>query len=101
MLTIDEAKDWLRIDGDENAASIQALINATPAYIADATGVPAEEIRKDYSDLSPLIATCQRFLLTLWYYSEGYDNVARLSAVIDSLLKAISYEWQSEAGKVG
>ena len=86
ILTIDEARDILRIDGAENDHIIQPLIQAIPPYLTQTTGYTAR--RGNYS---PVARTAARFILQLWYYSEHADT-DKIQRVIDCLLKALSAE---------
>lgn len=38
IITPEETKDWLRIDGDEEDSTIKLLINAAEEYLKNATG---------------------------------------------------------------
>jgi len=84
MAGIDKAREWLRIDGSDNDAIIQGLLDAVPDYIEIATGYPA-----DQQDGEPLVETVTRFLLLLWYNAEQ-SEAERLQRVIDNLLKALT-----------
>jgi len=88
ILTIDEARDILRIDGTDNDAQITALVEAIPAYLEITAGCRADEGSGAYS---PLAKTAARFILQLWYFGESADT-EKLKRVIDNLLKALSYE---------
>ena len=85
IFTIEQARDILRIDCDDNDTHIQSLVNAIPAYLEITTGYTTD------NDFSPLAKTAGKFLLQLWYYGENSDT-DKLNKVIDSLLKALSYE---------
>lgn len=85
MLTLDEAKDCLRVDGTDNDALILSLLQAVPDYLEATTGI---DPRTHYS---PLALTAARFILWLWYYGESAD-APKIQRVIDSLLKALSAE---------
>ena len=85
IFTIEEARDVLRIDGADNDAQIEALLAAIPAYLEITAGYAAA------GEYSPLAKTAARFILQLWYYGENSDT-DKLKRVIDSLLKALSYE---------
>ena len=85
ILTIEEARDALRIDGTDNNQQITALLSAIPAYLEVTAGIP---IQQDYS---PLAKTAARFILQLWYFGDSADT-DKLKRVIDSLLKALTYE---------
>jgi len=85
IFTIEEARDILRIDGADNDGQITALLAAIPAYLEITAGYAAA------GEYSPLAKTAARFILQLWYYGENSDT-EKLKRVIDSLLKALSYE---------
>ena len=90
MFTIQEAREILRIDGSDNDAIIEPLIDAIPPFLEATTGYSA--INGNYS---PVAMTVGRFLLQLWYFGENADT-DKLQRVIDCLLKALS----AERGKV-
>ena len=90
IFTIDEARNILRIDGEDNDAIIYPLIEAIPPYLEAATGY-----RPNGDEYSPLAITAGQFLLQLWYFGENSDT-DKLQRVIDCLLKALS----AERGKV-
>lgn len=86
MLTIDEAREFLRIDGTDNDAIITALLEALPPYLEATTGYSEDT----HGDLA-IARTAGQFLLQQWYYGENADT-DKLQRVIDSLLKALSSE---------
>ena len=61
MFTIQEAREILRIDGSDNDAIIEPLIDAIPPFLEATTGYSA--INGDYS---PVALTAGRFLLQMW-----------------------------------
>lgn len=85
IFTVEEARDILRIDGADNDGQIAALLAAIPSYLEVTTGYATQ------GKYSPLAKTAARFILQLWYYGENSDT-DKLRRVIDSLLKALSYE---------
>lgn len=85
MLTIEKAREWLRLDNEDNDFIIKGLLEAIPGYIEVTTGMP-EEQQKDL----PLVEAVSKFLITLWYNAEQADS-AKLQKTIDSLLKAITF----------
>lgn len=94
-VSLDDARDWLRIDGGDNDATIQALLHAAPEYIEAATGVGSDV------QLSELCDMATRYLLTLWYYGESAD-AERIQRIVDSLLKSISAmrgDWTSDPSR--
>ena len=88
ILTIEQAREILRIDGVDNDPQITALVNAIPSYLEITAGIETGENQEPYS---PLAKTAAGFILQLWYYGETADTV-KLQRVIDNLLKALSYE---------
>jgi uncharacterized phage protein (predicted DNA packaging) len=84
MITLETARDWLRLDGTDNDDIIQGLLDAAPDYIEVATGVTKRQQIKE-----PLADTATKFLLTLWYNAEQAD-ADRLQLTIESVLKALS-----------
>ena len=84
MFTISDAKNVLRVDGDDNDDFIQSLVKSLPEYIEVTTGMSAEQQEKE-----PLVYTVSSFLITLWYYSDHADD-AKLQRTIDNLLKCIT-----------
>lgn len=84
MIAIDQARDWLRIDGPDNDQIIQSLLDAVPDYIQLSTGMTPEQ-----QETEPLAATAAKFLVQLWYNAEQAD-ADKLQRTIDNLLKAIT-----------
>lgn len=85
IFTVEEARDILRLDGSDNDAIIEPLIEALPPYLEATTGYTAA------GDYSPVARAAGRFLLQLWYYGENADT-DKLQRVINCLLKALSAE---------
>ena len=90
MLTLSEAKDVLRIDGTDNDALIQSLLDTVPDYIEVTTGM-----RKENQETEPMVKTVAGFLLTLWYFSDSADD-QKLHRTIDNLLKCITLKVKRE-----
>jgi hypothetical protein len=84
MLTLDQAREALRLDSTDNDAIIAGLLAAIPDYIELATGLTAEQ-----QAAQPLADTASRFILLLWYNAEQADS-DKLQRTIDSLLKSLS-----------
>lgn len=83
-MTLEEAKNILRVDCEDNDELINSLLQAIPDYIEVTTGMPAEQQANE-----PLVNTVSGFILTLWYYADHADDV-KLQRTIDSLLKCIT-----------
>ncbi|WP_067925721.1 head-tail connector protein [Alicyclobacillus shizuokensis] len=85
LLTMEQARDALRLDGTDNDAIIEDLLNAISSYVEVATGR-----RWDADDpIHPLAQTVAKFLLQLWYFPQD-TNTTRLDKSIDSLLTALT-----------
>ena|GEM_PF-685426 len=85
IMTIEEARDILRLDGDDNDHIILPLIEAIPPYLTHKTGYST------IGDYFPIARTAARFILQLWYFGE-HGDVTKLERVIDCLLKSLSAE---------
>lgn len=84
MLTLDKAREWLRIDGTDNDDIIVGLLNAVPGYIEVTTGMtPSQQIEE------PLAEAAGKFIVQLWYNAEQTDS-EKLQRTIDGLLKALT-----------
>jgi hypothetical protein len=87
ILTVEEGRDILRLDGGDNDPQIAALIEAIPPYLHETTGYR----KRSRGNYSPVARTAARFILQQWYYGESAD-VDKFQRVIDCLLKALSAE---------
>lgn len=84
IITIEQARDVLRLDGEDNDGIIVPLLEAIPDYLEVSTGyIP---VRKKYS---PLAQTAAKFILQLWYNADGTDT-EKLQRTINNLLSALS-----------
>ena len=83
-MTLEEARDILRVNAGENDELITSLIMTLPDYIEVVTGMKIEA-----QSAEPLVYTVEKFLLTLWYFADKADD-ASLNRTIDNLLKVIS-----------
>ena len=84
MLTIEKAREWLRLDNSDNDDVISGLITSAVEYITLTTGLSETDQAN-----STLAETAQKFLLTLWYDPQTAET-DRLQRTIDNLLKAIT-----------
>jgi hypothetical protein len=60
MITINEAREWLRLDNSDNDEIITALLTAIPNYIEVSTGMTETQ-----QNTEPLVYTVSKFIL-LW-----------------------------------
>ena len=84
ILSLEGAREWLRIDGTDNDPIIQSLLDTIPGYIEITTGMTfSQQIRE------PLAGMAAKFILQLWYNAEQADS-EKLQRTIDGLLKALT-----------
>lgn len=83
MLTLEEAREWLRIDAGYNDDIISSLISPAYDYISTTTGLTGDELYN-----SELCKTVAKFLLTLWYNPEQTD-ADKLERTIENILKSL------------
>ncbi|MEW9675260.1 head-tail connector protein [Lentibacillus sp. L22] len=84
ILDIEEARDALRLDGEDNDMIIQSLLKSIPSYLEATTGRTWED-----EPVHPLAQTVAKFLLQLWYDPQGQDS-DQLKRTIDNLLVALT-----------
>ncbi|MDW4255443.1 head-tail connector protein [Staphylococcus saprophyticus] len=85
ILTIEEGRNALRVDGDYNDDVILPLIESIPDYLYLTTG-------KDWDDgeySNPLAQTTAKFILQLWFDPQTQDS-ERLKRTIDGLLVSLT-----------
>lgn len=86
MISIAEAREWLRLDNTDNDEIIEGLLAAIPSYIELSTG-----LKQIDQEAVPLVNTVSKFLLTLWYNTEQAE-ADKLQRTIDSLLKTLTLQ---------
>lgn len=84
LITIEEARDTLRLDGEDNDIIIIPLLEAIPSYLEVTTGRTWED-----EPVHPLAQTATKFILQLWYAPEAQDG-ERIKRTIDNLLIAMT-----------
>ncbi|MEY8414800.1 head-tail connector protein [Tissierella praeacuta] len=87
LITIDEAKEYLRVDGDEDNAIINTLIKASEEYLKNATG-------KTFDDTNNLARLFCLLLVVDWYENRGLTAGKvgdKIRPVINSMLAQLNY----------
>lgn len=87
LLTLEEARDFLRVDEGDNDVIIEAILPALPPYIEVSTGINEEMQIKE-----PMAKQVAKLLLSLWYHAEQTDS-NKLEKSINSLLFAIKAKY--------
>lgn len=85
LITIEEARDALRVDGTDNDTIIIPLLESIPSYLEVTTGRTWVED----AQVHPLAQTVTKFILQLWFDPQGQDS-ERLKRTIDTLLTALT-----------
>lgn len=85
IITIEEARDTLRIDGTDLDPIIIPLVEAIPLYLKTTTGEFWEECNH------PLAKTTAKFILQLWFEPRGSES-ERLKNIIEGLLTVLTAE---------
>lgn len=88
IVTIDEAKKWLKVDFEEDDDDIQDLINAAEIYLLNATGIK-------FDNTNPLAKLYCRVLVTEWYENrslmEEYRTSGKVRFILQSILLQLQY----------
>lgn len=80
IVSLDEAKQWLRIDHSDEDGMIQMLINAAEKYLLNATG-------NTFDNTNELAKLFCYVLVTDWY--ENRELMGRVSDQVRPILKSI------------
>lgn len=75
MVTLDDAKAFLRVDGTDDDGLIQSLIDASAAYIENAAGA--------VDTASPVYDLAQKLLIVHWY--ENREPIGQANVLVYSL----------------
>ncbi|MES1052571.1 phage gp6-like head-tail connector protein [Bacillus thuringiensis] len=84
LIDIQEARDAVRVDGEDNDLILISLLSSIPSYLETTTGRTWEE-----TPVHPLAQTVTKFILQLWYEPQGQDS-ERLKRTIDNLLTSLT-----------
>lgn len=85
ILSMEEARDTLRLDGNDNDDIIKSLLEAIPSYLLTTTG---RSWNQD-EEVHPLAQTTAKFILRLWYDPQQ-ESVMQLKRTINNMLGTLS-----------
>lgn len=95
LITLDETKKYLRVDGDEENSLIESLISASETYLYNATG-------KEFDNTNQLARLFCLVLVVDWYENRGL-NVGRVGEktrpVISSMLSQLNHCYPEDVVK--
>lgn len=87
LITLDETKEYLRLDGDEEDTLIESLVKASEEYLKNSTG-------KTYDNTNNLARLFCLLLVVDWYENRGLTAGKvgdKIRPVIDSMLAQLNY----------
>lgn len=99
MITLDELKEWLKIDFDDDDTQLKVLINVSESTIEVATGVSKEYIQSTENEtLKGLYKMAQIIIINDLYNERDNENKALTSYYIqlESMYKSIGDEESNE-----
>ncbi|UYL94043.1 head-tail connector protein [Geobacillus phage vB_GthS_PK3.6] len=92
IVTLEEAKNWLRVDFSDDDALITTLINAAEEYLENATGV-------EFNENNHLAKLFCMTLISDWYENREMIGKAtdQTRPIIQSILTQLSYAYDSDS----
>jgi uncharacterized phage protein (predicted DNA packaging) len=92
ILTLDEAKDFLKIEHNDEDTLIQGLIVAAENYIKNATG-------KEFDNTNELAKLAVKLLVVNWYENReiNTDKANKLAFSLDVILTQLKYCYGSDS----
>lgn len=95
ILTLEETKTWLRVDGDVENGLIEMLIGAAETYLHNATEIQFDDSENQLAKLFCLV------LCADWYENRdliGQQPSDKVRFTIQSILAQLQHAYQPEAG---
>jgi uncharacterized phage protein (predicted DNA packaging) len=91
LMTLEETKQYLRVDTDVDDALITSLINAAETYLINATG-------KTFDNTNNLARLFCLVLVVDWYENRGLTGKVGdgVRTVIDSMLAQLNHCYEEE-----
>jgi uncharacterized phage protein (predicted DNA packaging) len=91
IVTLDEAKLWLKIDYDDDDDDVQVLIDASEAYLLNATG-------NTFDNTNALAKLFCRILIGDWYENRAMIEDKKLSEKVRFTVQSIMMQLQYSDG---
>jgi uncharacterized phage protein (predicted DNA packaging) len=91
IITLEETKQYLRIDGSESDVLIMSLIEAAEIYLQNATG-------NQFDSTNPLAKLFCWVLITDWYENREHTGKAseKTRPIVESMLAQLRHCYQPE-----
>lgn len=87
VVTLDEAKEWLKVDYTDEDNDIQLLIDSAESYLYNATG-------KTFDNTNALSKLYCRVLITDWFENKGLMEDKNVSEKVRFTLQSIMTQLQ-------
>lgn len=87
IVNLEESKTWLRVDSDDEDFEIQSLIDASEAYLFNATG-------RIFDNTNALARLYCRVLICDWYENRGLMADSKSSEKVRFTLSSIMMQLQ-------
>lgn len=93
IVTLEDAKNWLKVETDEDDRLITALIKAAEGYIFNATG-------RVFDDTNEVARTLCLLLVTDWYEDRDITRQPgqRVRYIVESMIAQLQYCYEEEEG---
>lgn len=95
-MQLNEAKEYLRIDGDGEDDLVSSLLLASQSYIKNGTGITPENVEQN-DNLEPLYNLALKLLLSHWYENRTPEiagtSLQKLSFSLDSIFSQLEAEY--------
>lgn len=94
-MNLDEVKNYLRIDGDDEDEAIQSMLMAAISYIKRATGknfVESEDGSIGQIEDDALFCMCSKLLVAQWYENRGeqvQSSIVQVNFAVSEMLQHI------------
>lgn len=82
ILTLEETKEYLKEDSDDENAFIQTLITASEKYLKNATG-------KEFDNTNELAKLFCQVVVSDWYDNRGYYQEEKVTAKVRYTVQSI------------
>lgn len=91
IVTLEETKQYLRVDGEESDVLITSLIEAADVYLQNATGY-------QFDSTNPLAKLFCWVLITDWYENREHTGKAseKTRPIVESMLAQLRHCYQPE-----
>ncbi|EQC1536948.1 head-tail connector protein [Clostridium botulinum] len=94
-MELNELKEYLRIEGEDEDITLSSLLFAAKSYIKNGTGLEEDMIKNN--EILELYKLCLKLLISHWYENRAIEttgpNFHKLSFSMDSILIQLEAEY--------